>query len=115
MSPALPKTVLAFIWHYLRVHPWALFGFIVVSVIWAIELSLSPYLMKVIVDRVIATGSDYNQLIHAVLWPALIYASMALILNLTFRVYDYINLRIYPTIKSSITKDMFDYLLLHSL
>ena len=34
--------------------------------------------------------------------------------NVTFRLYDYINLRLYPEIKSTVTKDMFAYLMNHS-
>lgn len=114
VTPPLPKTVWAFIWHYISRHPWAISGFVFTALVWAIELSLSPYLMKVIIDRVVATGTDYSVLLQAVLWPALLYASMSLVINVTFRLYDYLNLQVSPAIKSSITNDMFQYLLRHS-
>lgn len=37
-----------------------------------------------------------------------------LVTNLTFRLYDYINLKLYPELKATVTKDMFSYLIQHS-
>ncbi len=111
---ALPKTVWPFIWYYLRDKKWALTGFVFVALVWATELSLSPYLIKQIVDSVATSHHDHALLIQAVLWPAIFYASMSLVLNVTFRFFDWLQLRIYPVIKSTMTQDMFEYLLRHS-
>ncbi|MFI4955809.1 MAG: ABC transporter ATP-binding protein [Gammaproteobacteria bacterium] len=114
MPIQLPKTVWAFIWHYVRDKKCILAGFVLIALVWAIELSLSPYLIKDIVDTVVMHHQDHAMLIQAVMWPASIYASMTLLLNLNFRLYDYLGLKMYPAIKSRMTQDMFDYLLKHS-
>src|SRR4051794_8238504 len=92
----LPDKLVPFVWHYLRHKKWHLGGCFLVALVWAIEMSLSPYLLKVIIDTVIRHSNDQTKMIAAVLFPATIYASMSIIINLNFRLYDYINLRLYP-------------------
>jgi ATP-binding cassette subfamily B protein len=110
----MPKTVWTFIWHYLRDKKWMLAGFVLIALVWSAELSVSPYLIKRIVDIVVMYHQDHAMLVQAIMWPAAIYASMSLLLTLNFRLYDFLGLRMYPAIKSKMTQDMFDYLLKHS-
>lgn len=46
----LPLTLNQFVWRYLKNKKWYLAGFILIAIIWAIEMSLSPYLLKLIID-----------------------------------------------------------------
>ena len=110
----LPDKLAPFVWRYLRHKKWHLAGCFLVAFIWAIEMSLSPYLLKVIIDTVIRYSNDQTKMIAAVLFPATIYASMSIIINLNFRLYDYINLRLYPDIKAAMDRDVISYLLRHS-
>lgn len=110
----LPNTVWPFIWHYWRDKRWSMAGFLLISLIWAIEMSASPYFMKLIVDTVVQYSTDHAALLQAILLPAALYASMTLLLNFTFRLYDFIGLRTFPAIKAKMSQDMFDYLLRHS-
>ena len=112
--PQIPKHVWPFVWHYLKDKKWALTGFFVVALGWAIEMSLTPYLLKRMIDVVTAESGPPALWVRNLLWPAVLYVSMSLWMNLNFRLYDYILLRIYPAIKATITQDMFDYLLHHS-
>lgn len=111
---ALPNTLLSFVWYYLRYKKWYLVGFIFVALIWAINMSISPYLLKVIIDTVVAYGNDQTKLFPALVIPIFFYIFMTIILNFTFRLYDYINLKLYPYLKGSVDKDMFAYVLDHS-
>lgn len=113
-SNHLPHHLTPFVWRYLKNKKWYLAGFIFVSLVWAIEMSFSPYLLKVIIDIVIEHGHDKSKIVFALSIPAILYALMSIIINLNFRLYDWINLKLYPDLKSSIDKDMFSYLLDHS-
>lgn len=106
------KSVLKFVWHYLRQHKLAQFGFFVVAVSWAAEVTITPYWLKRIID--VSTQYHGQDLIVHILWPCAIYASMSAWMNLNFRLFDYINLKLYPIIKANIAQDMFDYLMPHS-
>ncbi len=110
----LPDKLLPFIWRYLRNKKRYLLGFFIVAVVWAIEMSLSPYLLKVIIDAVVQYSQNQAKLIAAILIPAILYVSMSIIMNINFRLYDYINLRLNPEIKAAVNKDMFVYLMHHS-
>lgn len=110
----LPDKLLPFIWRYLKNRKLYLLGFFIVALIWAIEMSLSPYLLKVIIDAVVQFPQNQTKVISAILIPAILYVLMSIILNITFRVYDYINLRLYPEMKAAVSKDMFAYLMQHS-
>lgn len=113
-NPQLPTTLFRFVWRYLKNRKLYLAGFILIAIIWAIEMSLSPYLLKLIIDGVALNPQNQTKLLAAILTPAVIYFSMSIIMNLTFRFHDYLNLRLYPEIYASIDKDMFTYLMHHS-
>lgn len=77
-------------------------------------MSLTPYLLKVIVDNVVQYSHNQAQLLHSIILPAVFYAAMSLIVNLNFRFYDYVNLQLYPYLRATIEKDLLQYLLHHS-
>lgn len=110
----LPNTLGKFVWHYLKPHKWCLAGFVFVATVWAIEMSLSPYLIKIIINTVVAFPAEKNKAISLILWPSIFYVGLVLIININFRLYDYINLTLYPELKAAVIKDMFSYMLNHS-
>lgn len=110
----LPSNLLSFLWHYLKHKKWCMAGFVLIALVWALELSISPYLLKIIIDTVVSYASDPNKIGETIFIPALLYVLMSLLLNFNFRLYDYINLRLYPDIKGAVNRDMFSCLLGHS-
>lgn len=110
----LPDKLLPFIWKYLRDKKWCLFGYIIVSIVWAIDLSLSPYLLKVLIDTALKYADNSTQLLANIVLPAAIYISLPMLMNFNFRFYQYINMYLYPAIKSAMSQDVFTYLLHHS-
>lgn len=110
----LPAKLLPFLWHYLKDKKWQLVGYNVVGICWAIEYSLGPYLLKVMVDTITKYSSDITQMLHAILLPAALYISMPMFANFSCRLNQYIGLTLYPAIKSAIGIDVFTYLLHHS-
>jgi ATP-binding cassette subfamily B protein len=110
----LPNKLLPFVWCYLKNKKWCMAGFVLIALVWALELSISPYLLKIIIDTVVSYASEPNKIGEAIFIPALLYVLMSLLLNFNFRLYDYINLRLYPDVKGAVNRDMFSYLLDHS-
>lgn len=111
---SLPTTLFQFIWRYLKNRKLYLAGFILIAILWAIEMSLSPYLLKLIIDGVVRNPQNQMAMLNAILLPAVIYFSMSIIMNLTFRFHDYLNLCLIPEMSVTIDKDMFVYLMHHS-
>ena len=110
----LPDKLLPFIWRYLSQKKWCLAGFTFIAIIHAAEISLNPYLLKILINTVIEYADDSGKMLAAILLPAVIYISLPMIINFNLRFFQYINLRLYPFIKSQIGKDIFHYLLHHS-
>ncbi len=114
MRNELPHHIGAFVWHYLRHEKRYLAGFLLVAVVWAVEMSLSPYLMKVIIDTVVREAHDTEKLFHVIIVPIALYASMSVLLNINFRLYNYVNLKFIPRLNATIHQDVFSYLMRHS-
>lgn len=114
LNTQLPSTLPQFVWRYLKNRKLYLAGFVLIAIIWAIEMSLSPYLLKLIIDGVVNNPQNQTAMLTAILTPAVIYFSMSIIINLTFRFHDYLNLRLFPEINAAVYKDMFIYLMNHS-
>ncbi len=110
---SLPAKLLPFIWHYLKSKKLYLLVFLSSGLLAAVEMTLSPYLLKVIIDAV-ARYPENSTLLKAILVPAIVYASLPMVLNVYYRFNTYMCLRLYPAIKSAIYKDMFAYLMHHS-
>lgn len=108
------NSLFSFIWHYLREKKIFLLGYFFVAVIWAMEISASPYLLKVIVDSVVNNPDDMMAMARTCIVPTTAYILLSLLLNINFRFYEFLNLKLYPKLKANIIKDMFSYLMGHS-
>ena len=110
----IPSTLPQFFWYYCRRYKPELAGLIFVSFIWAANFSLSPYLMKIIIDRVAAASQTAENLFSVVCAPALCYVALSFIININFRFYDWLLIKTYPKMKSEIIAEMFAYVEGHS-
>lgn len=110
----LPNGLFSFLWEYLRNQKICLFGYTIVAIISALYISMGPYLLKIMIDIVVKYSHDPAKIIPIITTPAALYVSLPMILNFNMRLYQYINLRLFPEIKSAIGKDVFSYLLHHS-
>ena len=109
-----PGNLTTFIWYFLKQHPWKLVVIIFTSLIWAAELSLSPYFFKMIIDGVSNYGTQAKPLLSVILVPACFYISMSLLLNASFRLYDWVNIHLQIKLYTKITAVVYDYTVAHS-
>jgi len=109
----IPKTLISFVWYYLKNKKKCLIGFFIIGLIIAAEISISPYLLKLLIDRAVEYKNSI-ELFWTLFVPALLYIVMSLILNFSFWLLYFINLRLYPDIRSNIIKDALEYLMQHS-
>ncbi|MGE4574746.1 ABC transporter ATP-binding protein [Parachlamydia sp.] len=110
----LPSTFPKFIRHFLAKQPLKIVGLILVACYWAASFSLSPYALKVIIDRVNDTSTNPTQLFNALLFPAIFYVGLGLSIGIVFRFNDWLILKMIPQMKAQITQEMFDYVEKHS-
>lgn len=100
-----------FLAHYLRPRKRFAFGYVIISMLWAFELMMNPYLIKLIIDKVINSGPNNHVMLQGVFPFVLCFLLLSIGLNLNFRFYDYLNMHLYPKLKVDIIKDMFTNLL----
>lgn len=110
----LSNSLTQFVWFYLRQKKLFLLGYFLTGLFWAIELSLSPYLLKSIIDVVSLHQQDVARLWQWLFWPAGLYLSMSLLLNVNFRIFNYLNIQFFPALKRQVTMDLFAYLMHHA-
>lgn len=110
----LPKTLLPFFWHFTKPYKKYVAGMVLVSVLWAMHVSLLPYVLKLLIDTVTNYSGDLQDLKAHVWRPALAYIGLSLMLGLTFRFYDFVVLKFVPNLKRDIQQQMLYYLEGHS-
>lgn len=101
-----------FVFHCIRPFKNLILGQFIISVIWSVDVSLRPYLLKIMLDAVpsLTPGTAISKLAL----PALLYVCMALIIVLMYRLYDYIWLKLNPPLKRHIAKILMQRMMLHS-
>jgi ATP-binding cassette subfamily B protein len=113
-ATTLPNTLGAFIWRYLRNQKIYLAGFALVAIMGAVEISLGPYLLKVMINTVIQYSADLPKLLAAITFPAALYILLPMIETCELSLRSYFNLKLFPAMKAAVGKDVFTYLLHHS-
>ncbi len=112
-TSSIPKTFPKFLWYFSKRFNFCLLGFIMIAVFWAINLSLTPYAMKLIIDTV-STTPITESLFMALAFPILFYFGLNFFNGAVFFFYDWLMIRTFPNMEYAITHDMFDYVEKHS-
>ncbi len=107
---SLPK----FFWVFCKRHIASLVILFSIIVYWAASLSLNPYLLKLLIDRMAESNAGGEELISLLLLPAALYVSLTLATSIVLRVYDWTMLKFFPKLKQEITSELFSRLLHHS-
>lgn len=91
---------------------WWVVGQLCVALAWAIELSLNPYLLKMMIDRM--SDIPLSDIYAALLTPVLFYMSLALVSSLINRFYDFAWLNINPPLKRHVGTILMDRMMQHA-
>ncbi len=105
-------SVSKFIFHSIKPFRWWVLGQVLVAVIWAVDLSLRPYLLKVMIDRIAETS--LSEAYDAIFNPALFYFSMSVVIFITFRFYDFVWLHINPLLKRYVGLILMERMMRHA-
>lgn len=109
----IPDTLPKFLWFYAKRYKLCLCGLVFVSIFWASNLSLTPYAMKLIIDKV-SHPDNFDSLFTAVMFPALLYVGLNFSLGFVFRFYDWLLIKTFPEMKVKIIEEIFAYVEKHS-
>ncbi len=108
----MKTTLKSFLVEQLKPFRWQMIGLIFISLLWSLDLSFRPYLIKVMLDRMAA--SPLNQVFHALFWVATLYIAMGFVMSLFFRCWQLIRRSMVPQMKANITQTITNQLLQQS-
>lgn len=112
--PANMASLVSFMWGFMRVQSWSFFFIFLLSTTWAIESTLWPYLLRLIIDTL--TENDLNR---DTAWEAL-KGTLAfsicfwVAVECCFRGRDFLRARAVPRLEADIRMAMFDHVQHHS-
>jgi len=114
MNRELPKTLPAFLWHFIR-PLWPSFLLMSVSgLIWAANESIFPYFIKLIINTVHDFKGQPHQIYAALAVPLIGIAVMWLVMEISMRGQGILMLFTMPKFRAHIRESVFAYVRQHS-
>ncbi len=105
----LPKTLGAFLWHFIRKQKLGFSLIIACTFFWAINESFFPYFIKMLVDKIgILNRSDPN-LWEQLMTPVLAISGCWIIMDIAMRFQGYLSYKIFPRFRAAIRSEVFEY------
>lgn len=113
MHKVTSKESLRFILRSIANFKFGIFIMLLVAILWSIDASLSPYLIKIMLDRV--SEGVRSEVVSYLLMPAIGYILLGLSITFVFRLYGYfVEIVMIPKLRRTIADKMFSYILGHS-
>lgn len=110
----LPSRLLPFFWHFVKPYKWFAALLLGTGLFWGVQSSLTPYLLKLMIDTIADYSGDKANIFTAIKIPAITYVVVWFLMAVNFRVRDWIILRMFPAIRQNIINAMSAYLNCHS-
>lgn len=114
MQPKTSKSLSHYFMHFILLHKYKFISLFLTSTLYAISTSLSPYLIKIIVDNVVNFKGNPQDIYSVVLTPAVIYILIRILLSIFMRVENIIQVYTIPKTKAQMRENMFNHVIKHS-
>lgn len=108
-----PKSSSSFLLYFLKPYYLECIGMLVLGALWAVDLSLRPYITKIMLDTLEHTSPN-SDLFNELIWPASSYIILGFVMNSVYRLHDYLSLRLMPSLYNDIVLKVLDYTQQHS-
>jgi len=115
LNPSVSTRVLiSFMWKFVRLQRWMFFLIALLSLVWSIDSTVVPYLLRLIIDTLTLHDVD-----RAAAWPALkgplIYVvCLWAFVEVGFRSRGFLVARVFPQLEADVRMAMFDHIQHHS-
>ena len=103
-----------FFFTLVKPHRWYILALFFTAFYWGLNNSLSPYILKLIIDKVALFDSDKAAVFQAVKPILIIYIILWFLIAIDMRLMDWLKLRFFPSVRFDIINTMFAYLNKHS-
>lgn len=103
-----------FIVNALKPYKFHVFFMAFTALYWAVNNSVTPYVLKNIIDTVVAFKGNRVDIWSAVQTSVFIYLALWIGISINFRLLDWVKMKLYPSLRRDLMNNMFDYLIGHS-
>jgi len=104
------KKIISFSADVTRSYRFSVFVMLLTAFIWAIDLSIKPYLIKMIVDEL--SKRSFENSLMAALIPLCLYFFMTFLVATVFRFYNhFVEIKMIPTLRKEISNILFKHLM----
>ena len=114
MTKTLPTTFFKFFIYFIKPYKWQMLVLFFTGLIYGLLVSFSPYILKLIIDRIASSKEEVSIIIDQITVPAFLYVMFWVLASANFRFTDWVKLRFFPAIRANIIHSMFNYLNRHS-
>lgn len=104
MSNITARQVASYIINAIKPFPFPIFVMVLAAGVWSIDLSLGPYLLKIILNRL--ASSSQNDIFIYLATPVILYFCSFLLLSIIFRLYNYfVEIKMIPCLRAKIANE----------
>lgn len=103
---------LLFIFKSIKRFKYWVIGMFIVSIVWSIDLSLGPYLLKVMLDRI--ENVDNSSISSRLLGPVVLYILLSVIVLVASRLGDFFWLKLKPNLQKYVCIKLMNRMMHHS-
>jgi len=112
--PQLPKTLLAFFWHFMKKYWIVLLLIQIFSFAWSIDHTLWPYVIMTLIDTITNFAGDKSEVWVALSTPIIMGLTLWITVEVFFRLSGILSAFVFPRLEADVRTSMFDYVLHHS-
>ncbi len=87
---------------------------IFIAMYWAVNNSLAPFVLKMIIDKTVAFSGDKAALLQAVKPYIIIYVTLWVLVSIDMRILNWVHLKFFTSVRYDVVTKMFAYLGKHS-
>ncbi len=102
----------SFIFESIKQFKYWVIGILIISIIGAIDLSLRPYILKIMLDKI--TSTEHSMLFSSLFFPVILYIFVSLNEVIVFRFYDFIWLKLKPNLQKYLGIRLINRMMEHS-
>ncbi len=107
------KKIADFILDVISPFKWMLFINCSMVSLWAFDLTFRPYLIKLMIDEIPAEITPHPS-INSLIYPGIAYIVMSIVITVSYRIYDYFNLKFLPNLRSQLSLKLMNQMMAHS-
>ncbi|VEB38923.1 ABC transporter ATP-binding protein [Legionella cherrii] len=103
-----------FFLNLIKPYSWYVIGLLLTAAYWGINNALSPYVLKLIIDKVAAFSGNKSALFDAIKPYIIVYITLWVLIAMDMRFSDWLRLKLFPYLRYDLVNNMFAYLNQHS-